>query len=259
MGICLPSGRWSAVIEMLSVTPLWLWRPLLPFLLAGEQDTVAAGGFEAVTLRNPFLFLALAAQSTRPREDKKHKEKKLHKDLEADAPESKEQKPRDPDRDAKHRERMADRDRHGSREHPRGDRDKEKPRERRRDARDLDREKLRDKVREHDTEKHQSRGKDRERDREREGEHRVRREEPKPAARHHWPEHRMRSGACLGCGHARARHWAAPLQCSLPTPASPWPASGCAPAGLCALQDGCLLGILELISVNERSNGFLMC
>ncbi|EPQ04584.1 WD repeat-containing protein 60 [Myotis brandtii] len=162
-------------------------------LLAGEQDTVAAGGFEAVTLRNPFLFLALAAQSTLPREDKKHKEKKLHKDLETDAPESKEQKPRDPDRDAKHRERVADRDRHGSREYPRGDRDKEKPRERRRDARDLDREKLRDKAREHDTEKHQSRGKDRERDREREGEHRVRREEPKPVARHHWPEHRMRS------------------------------------------------------------------
>ncbi|XP_005861255.2 PREDICTED: WD repeat-containing protein 60, partial [Myotis brandtii] len=131
--------------------------------------------------------------STLPREDKKHKEKKLHKDLETDAPESKEQKPRDPDRDAKHRERVADRDRHGSREYPRGDRDKEKPRERRRDARDLDREKLRDKAREHDTEKHQSRGKDRERDREREGEHRVRREEPKPVARHHWPEHRMRS------------------------------------------------------------------
>ncbi|XP_054582130.1 cytoplasmic dynein 2 intermediate chain 1 isoform X2 [Eptesicus fuscus] len=133
--------------------------------------------------------------SALPREDKKHKEKKLHKDLETDTPESKEQKPRDPDRDAKRRERVADRDRHGSREHPRGDRDKEKPRERRRDARDLDREKLRDKAREHDTtEKHQSRGKDRERDREREGEHRVRREEPKPAARHHnWPEHRMRS------------------------------------------------------------------
>ncbi|XP_059567281.1 cytoplasmic dynein 2 intermediate chain 1 isoform X5 [Myotis daubentonii] len=131
--------------------------------------------------------------STLPREDKKHKEKKLHKDLETDAPESKEQKPRDPDRDAKRRERVADRDRHGSREHPRGDRDKEKPRERRRDARDLDREKLRDKAREHDTEKHQSRGKDRERGREREGERRVRREEPTPAARHHWPEHRMRS------------------------------------------------------------------
>ncbi|KAK1335312.1 hypothetical protein QTO34_004897 [Cnephaeus nilssonii] len=103
-------------------------------------------------------------KSALPREDKKHKEKKLHKDLETDAPESKEQKPRDPDRDAKRRERVADRDRHGSREHPRGDRDKEKPRERRRDARDLDREKLRDKAREHDTtEKHQSRGKDRER------------------------------------------------------------------------------------------------
>ncbi|XP_036284770.1 cytoplasmic dynein 2 intermediate chain 1 isoform X1 [Pipistrellus kuhlii] len=128
--------------------------------------------------------------SALPREDKKHKEKKLHKDLETDAPESKEQKPRDPDRDAKRRERVADRDRHGSREHPRGDRDKEKPREKRKDARDLDREKLRDKAREHDTEKHQSRGKERER----EGEHRVRREEPKSAARlHNWPEHRMRS------------------------------------------------------------------
>ncbi|ELK37998.1 WD repeat-containing protein 60 [Myotis davidii] len=132
-------------------------------------------------------------KSTLPREDKKRKERKPRKDLETDAPESKEQKPRDPDREAKRRERVADRDRHGSREHPHGDRDKEKPRERKRDARDLDREKLRDKAREHDTEKHQSRGKDRERDREREGEHRLRREEPKPAARHHWPEHRMRS------------------------------------------------------------------
>ncbi|XP_036103429.1 WD repeat-containing protein 60 isoform X2 [Molossus molossus] len=132
-----------------------------------------------------------AAHLGTPREDKKHKEKKLHKDLETDLPESKERKPRDPDRDTKHRERVVDRDDHSSRERPREDRDKERPRERRRDARDPDGEKLRDKARERDTEKHQSRVKDPERDCR---EHRVRREEPKPAAAHHnLPEHRARS------------------------------------------------------------------
>ncbi|XP_016052419.1 PREDICTED: WD repeat-containing protein 60 [Miniopterus natalensis] len=136
----------------------------------------------------------LAAQSGTPREDKKQKEKKLHKDSETDIPESKEQKPRGPDRDTKRRERVVDRDGHSSRDHPHGDRDKEKPRERRRDSRDPDREKLRNKAREHDSEKHQSRGKDRERDREHDREHHVRREEPKPAAPHHaLPERRMRS------------------------------------------------------------------
>lgn len=214
-------------------------------LLAGEQGAVAAAGFEAVTLRNPFLVLALAAQSTLPREEKKHKEKKLHKDLETDAPESKEQRPRDPDRDAMRRERVADRARHGSR-------DKERPRERRRDARDLDREKPRDKAPEHDPEKHPSRGKDRDRDREREGEHRVRREEPRPAARHHnWPEHRMRSGACLGGGPSAVLTPHLILALGL--------AFGYAPTELCALQDGFLFGILKLVSVSERGNDFLIC
>ncbi|XP_054430747.1 cytoplasmic dynein 2 intermediate chain 1 isoform X2 [Pteronotus mesoamericanus] len=128
-----------------------------------------------------------AAQPGTPREDKKHKEKKLHKDSDADALEFKEQKPRDTDREAKHRERVADRGGHSSREPPRGDRDKEKLRERSRGARDWDREKLKDRAREQDVEKHQSRGKDRERerDRERDQEHHARSEEPRSATTHH--------------------------------------------------------------------------
>ncbi|XP_066241862.1 cytoplasmic dynein 2 intermediate chain 1 isoform X2 [Saccopteryx leptura] len=122
-----------------------------------------------------------AAQSGSPREDKKHKEKKLHKDSETNILESKEQKLRDPDEDAKHRQRAVDRDGHSSKEHPRGDRDREKRHERRRDSRDRDREKPRNKAREQDVDKHQSRGKDQERDRE----HRVQREEPRPRATHH--------------------------------------------------------------------------
>ncbi|XP_045054675.2 cytoplasmic dynein 2 intermediate chain 1 isoform X3 [Desmodus rotundus] len=148
-----------------------------------------------------------AAQSGTPREERKHKEK-LHKDSDTDAPEFKEQKPRDPDREAKRQERVADRDGHSSRGHPHGDRDREKPRERRRDAQDGDRERLRDKAREQDVEKHQSRGKDleRERDRERDRELHARWEEPRLATTHHnllgldtrrlppdLPKHRMRS------------------------------------------------------------------
>ncbi|KAM5302622.1 cytoplasmic dynein 2 intermediate chain 1 isoform 2-T2 [Glossophaga mutica] len=132
-----------------------------------------------------------AAQSGTPREDKKHKEKKLHKDSDADVPEFKEQKPRDPDRETKRRERVVDRDGHSSRERPHGNRDREQARERRRDAQDGDRERLRDKARKQDVEKHQSRDKDqekerdRERDRERYREHRARWEEPRLATTHH--------------------------------------------------------------------------
>ncbi|XP_045693812.1 cytoplasmic dynein 2 intermediate chain 1 isoform X2 [Phyllostomus hastatus] len=128
-----------------------------------------------------------ATQSGTPREEKKHKEKKLHKDLDTDVPDLKDQKPRDPDRETKRRERVADRDGHSSREHPHGNRDREKPREKRRDAQDWDRERLRDEAREQDVEKHQSRGKDRERerDRERDREHHARWEEPRLATTHH--------------------------------------------------------------------------
>ncbi|KAF6073034.1 hypothetical protein HJG60_020293 [Phyllostomus discolor] len=128
-----------------------------------------------------------AAQSGTPREEKKHKEKKLHKDLDTNVPDLEDQKPRDPDRETKRRERVADRDGHSSREHPHGNRDREKPRERRRDAQDGDRERLRDEAREQDVEKHQSRGKDRERerDRERDREHHARWEEPRLATTHH--------------------------------------------------------------------------
>ncbi|KAM8774720.1 cytoplasmic dynein 2 intermediate chain 1 [Rhynchonycteris naso] len=144
----------------------------------------------------------LAAQSGSPREDKKYKEKKLHKDSETSVLESKEQKLRDPDEDAKRRQRAVGRDGYSPREHPHGDRDREKRHERRRDSWDRDREKPRDKAREQDMDKYQSRGKDRERDRE----HRVRREEPRPRAAHHnllgldahrpppsLPEYRIRS------------------------------------------------------------------
>ncbi|XP_036905420.1 cytoplasmic dynein 2 intermediate chain 1 [Sturnira hondurensis] len=128
-----------------------------------------------------------AAQSGTPREEKKHKEKKSHKDLDTDVQEVKEQKPRDPDRETKRREKVVDRDGHSSREHPHGHRDREKLRERRRDAQDWDRERLRDKTREQDEEKHQHRGKDRERDREREPDRELhaRWEEPRLATTHH--------------------------------------------------------------------------
>ncbi|XP_044102876.1 cytoplasmic dynein 2 intermediate chain 1 isoform X4 [Neovison vison] len=124
----------------------------------------------------------LAAQSGIPKEDKKHREKKLHKESEMDLPENKEPKHRDPDRDTKYRERPGERDSHPSRDNPHGDRDREKQRERKKDSRDRDKERHKEKSREQDTEKSHSKGKDRgDKDRDR----RARREEPRQMAAHH--------------------------------------------------------------------------
>ncbi|XP_059028395.1 cytoplasmic dynein 2 intermediate chain 1 isoform X1 [Mustela lutreola] len=123
----------------------------------------------------------LAAQSGIPKEDKKHREKKLHKESEMDLPENKEPKHRDPDRDTKYRERPGERDGHPSRDNPHGDRDREKQRERKKDSRDRDKERHKEKPRERDTEKPHSKGKDRgDKDRDR----RARREEPRQTAAH---------------------------------------------------------------------------
>ncbi|XP_032160428.1 WD repeat-containing protein 60 isoform X3 [Mustela erminea] len=123
-----------------------------------------------------------AAQSGIPKEDKKHREKKLHKESEMDIPENKEPKHRDPDRDTKYRERPGERDGHPSRDNPHGDRDREKQRERKKDSRDRDKERHKEKSRERDTEKSHSKGRDRgDKDRDR----RARREEPRQTAALH--------------------------------------------------------------------------
>uniref|UniRef100_A0A671FA20 Uncharacterized protein n=1 Tax=Rhinolophus ferrumequinum TaxID=59479 RepID=A0A671FA20_RHIFE len=119
-----------------------------------------------------------AAQSGSPKEEKKHRGKKLQKELEVGLPEPPEQKHRDPG--PTYREKVAEGDGNTCREAARGERDQEKPRERRRDARDWDRGRLRDKSREQDADKPQNRGKDREKDRDRQ----ARKEQPRPAGAH---------------------------------------------------------------------------
>ncbi|XP_048196507.1 cytoplasmic dynein 2 intermediate chain 1 isoform X2 [Perognathus longimembris pacificus] len=122
-----------------------------------------------------------AVQSGSPKEDKKHREKKLHKDPEMDFLEYKEHKYRDPDRDARHRERAGERDLYPSKENPYGERDREKHREKRKDTKDREKEKLKEKHREQDAEKSHSRGKDREKEKDR----RPRKEEMRQTAAYH--------------------------------------------------------------------------
>ncbi|XP_011796993.1 PREDICTED: WD repeat-containing protein 60 [Colobus angolensis palliatus] len=112
-----------------------------------------------------------AIQSGGSKEEKKHREKKLHKESEMDLPEHKEPRCRDPDQDARSRDRAAEV--HTAKESPRGERDRDRQRERRRDAKDREKEKLKEKHRE--AEKSHSRGKDREKERDR----RVQKEEPR--------------------------------------------------------------------------------
>lgn len=139
-----------------------------------------------------------AAQSGSPKEEKKHRGKKLQKELEVGLPEPPEQKHRDPG--PTYRERVAEGDGNTCREAARGERDQEKPRERRRDARDWDRGRLRDKSREQDADKPQNRGKDLEKDRDRQ----ARKGQPRPAGAHRHllggagqeRERSRRAGAC---------------------------------------------------------------
>uniref|UniRef100_A0A8D1VM69 Cytoplasmic dynein 2 intermediate chain 1 n=1 Tax=Sus scrofa TaxID=9823 RepID=A0A8D1VM69_PIG len=113
-----------------------------------------------------------AAQSASSKDEKKHRDKKLPKESEADLADYKEHKPRDPDQDARHRDRVSGRDGPAPREHPHGDRDRRK-----------DRDKAKERHREQEAEKAHGRGKDREKEKERE--RRARREELRQVAVHH--------------------------------------------------------------------------
>ncbi|XP_047619115.1 cytoplasmic dynein 2 intermediate chain 1 isoform X1 [Phacochoerus africanus] len=113
-----------------------------------------------------------AAQSASSKDEKKHRDKKLPKESEADLAEYKGHKPRDPDQDARHRDRVSGRDGPAPREHPHGDRDRRK-----------DRDKAKERHREQEAEKAHGRGKDREKEKERE--RRARREELRQVAVHH--------------------------------------------------------------------------
>uniref|UniRef100_A0A8C2QF71 Cytoplasmic dynein 2 intermediate chain 1 n=1 Tax=Cricetulus griseus TaxID=10029 RepID=A0A8C2QF71_CRIGR len=122
-----------------------------------------------------------AVQSGSPKEDKKLREKKAHKESELGLLEHREHKSRDPDREARHKERIAERDLYTFTEHPRGERDREKHKERRKEAKDREKDKLKERHREQDAEKAHSRGKDREREKDR----RARKEELRQTIAYH--------------------------------------------------------------------------
>ncbi|XP_037691636.1 cytoplasmic dynein 2 intermediate chain 1 isoform X2 [Choloepus didactylus] len=121
------------------------------------------------------------AQSDGPKEDKKHREKKLHKESEIDLLEYREHKYKYQERDTKYKERTDERDIHISKESLRGEKDREKQRERKKETKDREREKFKEKYREHDTEKSHSRGKDREKEKER----KARKEELRQTTAYH--------------------------------------------------------------------------
>ncbi|XP_051033791.1 cytoplasmic dynein 2 intermediate chain 1 [Phodopus roborovskii] len=122
-----------------------------------------------------------AVQSGSPKEDKKLREKKAHKESELGLLEHREHKSRDPDREARHKERAAERDLQAFAEHPRGDRDRERLKERRKEAKDREKDKLKERHREQDAEKAHGRGKDRDREKER----RARKEELRQTIAYH--------------------------------------------------------------------------
>ncbi|XP_051008441.1 cytoplasmic dynein 2 intermediate chain 1 [Acomys russatus] len=109
-----------------------------------------------------------AVQSGSPKEDKKVREKKVHKESEVCCSlEHREHKSRDPDREARHKEKAAERGLYTSTERLRVERDREKHKERRKDVKDREKDKLKERHREQDAEKPHSRGKDREREKDR--------------------------------------------------------------------------------------------
>ncbi|XP_028629028.1 WD repeat-containing protein 60 isoform X1 [Grammomys surdaster] len=122
-----------------------------------------------------------AVQSGSPKEEKKLREKKMHKDSELGSSEYREHKSRDPDREARHKEKAAERDLYTSTEHLRGERDRERHKERRKEVKDREKDKLKDRHRDQEAEKSHSRGKDREREKER----RVRKEEIRQSMAYH--------------------------------------------------------------------------
>eukprot|EP00071_Canis_lupus_P026082 XP_022259639.1 WD repeat-containing protein 60 isoform X5 [Canis lupus familiaris] len=109
-----------------------------------------------------------AVPSGSPKDDRKHREKRLHKEADLDVPEYKDQK---------HSKAW---DRPGDRENTLGDRDPEKLRDRKKDSRDRDRERHKDRHWEPDADKSHGRERDREKDRDR----RARKEELRQTAVH---------------------------------------------------------------------------
>lgn len=101
-----------------------------------------------------------------PKDDRKHREKRLHKEADLDVPEYKDQK---------HSKAW---DRPGDRENALGERDPEKLRDRKKDSRDRDRERHKDRHWEPDADKSHGRGRDREKD----GDRRARKEELRQTA-----------------------------------------------------------------------------
>ncbi|XP_003469490.2 cytoplasmic dynein 2 intermediate chain 1 isoform X3 [Cavia porcellus] len=130
-----------------------------------------------------------AVQSGGAKEEKKHRERELYKELEIDIPDYKEH--RDPGRDVqRHRVRGASRDARTSEE-----RDGERRGERRKDARDREKERSREKHREQDTERSHGKAKEREKEKDR----RLRREVRRETTAHHdlldRAEKKVRSGS----------------------------------------------------------------
>uniref|UniRef100_A0A8C0SSQ8 Cytoplasmic dynein 2 intermediate chain 1 n=1 Tax=Canis lupus familiaris TaxID=9615 RepID=A0A8C0SSQ8_CANLF len=109
-----------------------------------------------------------AVPSGSPKDDRKHREKRLHKEADLDVPEYKDQK---------HSKAW---DRPGDRENTLGHRDPEKLRDRKKDSRDRDRERHKDRHWEPDADKSHGRERDREKDRDR----RARKEELRQTAVH---------------------------------------------------------------------------
>ncbi|XP_076777059.1 cytoplasmic dynein 2 intermediate chain 1 isoform X5 [Arvicanthis niloticus] len=122
-----------------------------------------------------------AVQSGSPKEEKKLREKKMHKDSELGTPEYREHKSRDPDREARHKEKAAERDLYTSTEHLRGERDRERHKERRKEGKDREKDKVKERHRDQEAEKAHGRGKDREREKDR----RARKEEIRQSMAYH--------------------------------------------------------------------------
>ncbi|XP_008065338.1 WD repeat-containing protein 60 [Carlito syrichta] len=118
-----------------------------------------------------------AVQSDSPKEDKKNREKKRHKELEMELPEYKEHKSRNPERDTKNTERVTEV--HTTKD--RGERDTDKQKERKKETKDREKEKVKEKYREQEAEKSHSRGKDREKEKDR----RARAKELQQTTAHH--------------------------------------------------------------------------
>ncbi|XP_077007770.1 cytoplasmic dynein 2 intermediate chain 1 isoform X3 [Tamandua tetradactyla] len=178
----LSNERHSIFRRNKSIIPFILWRPRHSSVHEKGSSEVLGRRTKDDTWKADDLRKHLwAAQSDSPKEDKKYKEKKLHKESEINLLEHREHKYKDQDRDTKYKERTNERDVHMSKESLRGEKDREKQRERKKDTKDREREKFKEKYREQDTEKSHSRGKDREKEKDR----KARREELRQTTAYH--------------------------------------------------------------------------